>query len=70
MAGILHGTDDEEHTLADDEEIIVPTMEEGVALALEMCPEGESIEIHESWCDVTACTCMPHVIKKPVRVSA
>ena len=67
MAGILHGTDDENE---DDEILVEGTLEEGITLALELCPDGESIEIHEAWCDVTSCTCMPHVIRKPVRVSA
>lgn len=70
VAGVLHGTEDDDAS-EDSEEILVEgTLEEGIALALEMCPDGESIEIHEPWCDVTSCTCVPHVIKKPVRASA
>ena len=74
MAGVLQGFDDYDAAPADDDssdEILVDcSLEQGIALALEMCPDGESIEIHEPWCDVTACTCMPQVIKKPVRASA
>jgi len=37
-----------------------------IAYALELCPPGESIEIHVPSCDVFPCTCIPRVIQKPM----
>ena len=76
MAGVLQGFEDyetedgEDDDSSGDEILVDCTLEQGIALALEMCPDGEAIEIHEPWCDVTSCTCMPQVIRKPVRASA
>jgi hypothetical protein len=36
-----------------------------LALALQMCPPGEAIEIHEAHCECIPCTCVPRVIVKP-----
>lgn len=43
--------------------------EEAVAMALEMCPPGESISLHRKDCEVTPeeiwrCTCIPMVLRK------
>lgn len=38
--------------------------DEAIALALELCPPGESIEIHAAACDVFPCSCLPRVIRK------
>lgn len=40
--------------------------ENAIAWALEMCPPGMAIEVHESYCDVIACSCIPRVIQKPL----
>lgn len=44
----------------------VETEEEAIALALAMCPDGESISLHEVDCaiDDGRCTCLPRVIHK------
>jgi hypothetical protein len=50
----------------------VQTDDEGIALALAMCPPGHSVELHAMECtiDVGNCTCSPRVITAPPRASA
>lgn len=50
----------------------VSTLEEGIALALAMCPPGKAITIHAKDCGGTdehpeACNCEPRVIIAPPR---
>ncbi len=43
------------------------TEDELIALALEMCPDGETISIHEPRCEISEdhdCTCMPQTLRK------
>jgi hypothetical protein len=45
----------------------VQTEDEGIALALAMCPPGETIELHEPECAIAVggCTCVPRLITAP-----
>lgn len=45
------------------------TDDEAIAWALKLCPDGESIEIHDPECAVEAdhperCNCIPQVLRK------
>lgn len=64
MAGVLQpavGSTDEPAA----ETKRTPTADEWIAIALEMCPPGQAIEIHAAYCDVIPCGCIPRVIVKP-----
>jgi hypothetical protein len=59
----------------DDSDIHVPTLDEAIALAIAMCPEGESITLHTPECAVTAehpewCDCDVKVITPGARPRA
>lgn len=49
-----------------DEVVVELSVEESIALAMELCPPGEWIELHAEYCDVCDCTCMPRRIMKTV----
>lgn len=49
-------------------ELEVPTEDEAIAMALEMCPDGGFIELHSSACDLPeTCVCVPRVLYKGAR---
>lgn len=64
MGGHIQGKHAEREVLG---EVTLELSEnESIALALSMCPEGESIEIHAADCENPAneCTCVPRRIVK------
>lgn len=69
MAGILHpprSVSDEDGTIS------VPTLDEALALALSLCPAGESVSLHAASCKVTPeaphlCDCEPQIFLPQAR---
>ncbi len=65
MAGVLQPQ-------FDSNTVHVMTEDEAIALALQMCPDGESFSIHEATCAVTpenpdGCTCTPTTYRPGAR---
>lgn len=64
MPGVLQHLEAVVKEIAEDDREL--TEGELIAIALQMCPAGESIEIHEAHCDVFPCARIPRVIQKPM----
>lgn len=67
MPGILHPLRSAPSTSnGEDGTIYVPSLDEALALALSLCPAGESVSLHEAHCPVTPeaphlCDCEPQI---------